>query len=125
MKFIEKIRDFFKRYSDPYYYISEQDWMWVCHTIQDMSPELDWSEYFTSLLRTSMNETSLLISECDVLLAHLDMHSVSFSKFILITYLILNYQNDSALVEFNNLLWEDKLKYCKFILGEDISIEIN
>ena len=124
--FISKIKDLFKKNYDLFYYIKKDDWFLICDIIQQKNEEeFDWFEKIYNRYKSVLKETSELITDCYVQMEYLGSHSENFSNFILITYLIINHQENEALKVFNKLLWEDKMLYCKFILGKNMIVYIN
>ena len=121
---IDRLNDFFKRNNDPYYYIDSADWNEICINVRELNEIVDWFSFLHDKFKAVLKETTELISDCHLQFEQLRQHSDNFSNFILITYLILNHQDDIALSKFNELLWEDKIFYCRLILGDKVVIYI-
>lgn len=117
MKILNKIRNLLNR-DYRFHYIDENNWMALVYFIQSSK-----EDFISKLYEDTVNMTQYVsINENkkeyikDLMQEHAD-----FAKIIL---LIQNNESDEALEIFNDMLWESKRRFIRFLFNDEIYIEI-
>lgn len=121
LEIIKKIKELIDK-NDLYYYIDYRTWYILTTTIQNSS-----NINYIDILHQQLKDKLYVIetySNFDKKMEYIKDDINAHSKYIHITHLIMNHYSDDALSVFNDLLWEEKVWYCRFILGDNYELEV-